>query len=320
LVSRRLRDLVSVGIVLVLAARPAAAQEPKLATVLERAAAYVTELQRQLSGIVAEERYTQEVTSFANRGGCPSASTYQSTLNCRGQLVAPIREELRSDLLLVKPMGAHEWVQFRDVFEADGKPVRDRSDRLTRLFLNESPSARIQVGRILEESARFNIGEVTRNVNVPVFALQFLLPANQGRFRFSRTRDRVPDTFARHDMPTGAFRTSTEVWIVEYRETQTGTVIRTATRQDLPSRGRFWIEPTTGRVLMSELIARDRTVTATIDVSYQSEPLLGFLVPIEMRERYKSRNGERIKADATYGQFRQFQVNVDETFAPIIRK
>jgi len=76
----------------------------------------------------------------------------------------------------------------------------------------------------------------------------------------------------------------------------------------------------TERVLMSELIARDRTVTAIIDVSYQSEPLVGFLVPIEMRERYESRNGERIKGDARYGQFRQFQVNVDETFAPVIRK
>ena len=312
--------MASLGIALVLAARPAAAEEPKLATVLERAGAYVTELQHQLSGIVAEERYTQEITAFSKRGGCRSASTYQSALNCRGQLVVPIRADLRSDLLLVKPTGANEWVQFRDVFEADGKQVRDRSDRLTRLFLNQSPSARVQVGRILEESARFNIGEITRNVNVPVFALQFLLPANQGRFRFSRTRDRVPETFASRDAPTAAFRTSTEVWVVEYRETQTSTMIRTSERTDLPSRGRFWIEPSTGRVLMSELIARDRTVTAIIDVSYQSEPLVGFLVPIEMRERYESRNGERIKGDARYGQFRQFQVNVDETFAPVIRK
>jgi hypothetical protein len=320
LVSWRIRDVATLGVALALAARPAAAQQPTLATVLERAGAYVTEFQRQLSGIVAEERYAQEITSFPKRGGCRPASTYQSTLNCRGQLVIPIRADLRSDLLLVKPIGANEWVQFRDVFEADGKQVRDRSDRLTRLFLNESPSARVQVGRILEESARFNIGEITRNVNVPVFALQFLLPANQGRFRFSRTRDRVPETFASRDAPTAAFRTSTEVWVVEYRETQTSTMIRTSERTDLPSRGRFWIEPTTGRILMSELIARDRTVTAIIDVSYQSEPLVGFLVPIEMRERYESRNGERIKGDARYGQFRQFQVNVDETFTPIIRK
>jgi hypothetical protein len=53
----------------------------------------------------------------------------------------------------------------------------------------------------------------------------------------------------------------------------------------------------------------------TIDVSYQSEPLLGLLVPIEMREWYdRRRNSSRIEAIATYGRFRQFQVTVDEKF------
>ena len=313
--------MASLGIALVLAARPAAAEEPKLATVLERAGAYVTELQRQLSGIVAEERYTQEITAFSKRGGCRSASTYQSALNCRGQLVVPIRADLRSDLLLVKPTGANEWVQFRDVFEADGKQVRDRSDRLTRLFLNESPSARVQVGRILEESARFNIGEITRNVNVPVFALQFLLPANQGRFRFSRTRDRVPDTFARQRRADGGVQNldrSVDRRVPRNADQHHDSVRRRGT--DLPSRGRFWIEPSTGRVLMSELIARDPY--GHRDHRRQLPVRTAGRIPSAHRDaqRYQSRNGERIKGDARYGQFRQFQVNVDETFAPIIRK
>jgi hypothetical protein len=91
-------------------------------------------------------------------------------------------------------------------------------------------------------------------------------------------------------------------------------VIRTADHRDLPSRGRFWIEPDTGRVLISELVARNRTVQGTIDVSYQSEPLLGLLVPVEMRERYNDNRGARVEAIATYGRFRQFQVDVDEKF------
>src|SRR5204862_1599472 len=44
-----------------LSALPAAAQEPSLSTVLERAAAYVGEFHQRLSGIVAEERYVQEI-------------------------------------------------------------------------------------------------------------------------------------------------------------------------------------------------------------------------------------------------------------------
>ena len=33
-----------------------------------------------------------------------------------------------------------------------------------------------------------------------------------------------------------------------------------------------------------------------------------------MREEYKDRSGTHITGNATYGRFRQFTVNVDETF------
>jgi len=70
--------------------------------------------------------------------------------------------------------------------------------------------------------------------------------------------------------------------------------------------GRFWIEPASGRVLMSELIAEDRTVHATIDVSYQSEPVLDLLVPIEMRETYwRAGQVTRITGIAAYNGFRR---------------
>jgi hypothetical protein len=275
------------------------AQEPALATVLERTAAYVTDFHRQLSGVVAEERYVQEVKAFAQRPR---------------RLASPMRSELHSDLLLVRPAGGGEWTEFRDVFEVNGVAVRDRSDRLTRLFLDGSSSARAQIGRILDESSRFNIGEIARNINTPVFALQILESANQQRFRFKRTNDRVPATLARESSVPGAFRTGTEVWTVEFQEKRSGTLIRTDKMKDLPSRGRFWIDPYTGRVLMSELVAKNRDVTATVDVSYQSEPLVGFLVPVEMRENYRDRRGARVEGIAEYGRFRQFQVNVDETF------
>ena len=76
---------------------------------LDRAGAYVDSFERQLSGIVAEEHYVQEVLTFTKRRGCPSNATYASVLNCQGQLVNPIRAELRSDLGLVRPVGAATW-------------------------------------------------------------------------------------------------------------------------------------------------------------------------------------------------------------------
>jgi hypothetical protein len=77
--------------------------------VLERAGAYVLELQRQLAGIVAEEDYVQDVRVASvhrrQRSGLPTVR----------------HRELKSDLLLVRPVGADRWMQFRDVFEVDGR-------------------------------------------------------------------------------------------------------------------------------------------------------------------------------------------------------
>jgi hypothetical protein len=267
------------------------AREPPLAEVLARAGRYVTEFERQLSGIVAEEQYVQEVRRFG-RGP--------------GSLVNPRRITLRSDLLLVRGRPAAAWVQFRDVFEVDGSPVRDRAERLTELFATNAPSRDAQIRKILEVSARYNIGDIERNINVPLLALQFLEPAKQPRFRFRRTAERQPTTVAEPAAHDGAFRVSVEMWVIQYEERQTPTIIRATTGKDLRSRGRFWIDPATGRVMMSELVAEDRTVRATIDVSYQSEPLVGMLVPIEMRERYEGRRDQAlIEGHATYGRFRQ---------------
>ena len=93
------------------------------------------------------------------------------------------------------------------------------------------------------------------------------------------------------------------MWTIEYQERQRPTVIRTPGGGRMPARGRFWIDPATGAVLISELVTEGRGVSATITVSYQSEPLMGFLVPVEMRESYVHAR-EHIVGSATYGRFR----------------
>jgi hypothetical protein len=284
-------------------AEPVAAQEPALKSVMQRAGAYVTEFRRQLSSIVAEESYVQEVRPL-NVRPAPTGATR--------------RRELRSDFLLVRPAGADRYVEFRDVFEVDGKPVRDRQERLTALFLDGSrSSASPRIQRIIDESARYNLGTIERNVNTPTLPLLFIGPDNQPRFRFKRVADRAPAITHTPREATANFTIATEVWVVEYEEVQRKTLIRTAAGRDIPARGRFWIEPSTGRVLMSELTADSSAVRATIDVSYQSEPLLGFLVPIEMRERYEGRRDSTlIEGNASYGNFRQFQVRTEERISP----
>jgi hypothetical protein len=274
----------------------AAAQEPlTLATVLARAGAYVAEFHRQLATLAGEETYVQDWKTLWTSHGRRGATEH-------GHRVT------KGDLLLLKPPGFDAWVGYRDVYEVDGTRIHDRDDSLVRAFQDGSLSTDERIRTILAESAKYNIGDIQRNVNWPVYSLLFLEQPNQFRFRFKLVTDRTPSASTAESAPSGAFRVTTEVWVIQYDEKVSGTMIKTNNHRDLPSHGRFWIEPATGRVLMSELVAQNRQIKAVLDVSYQSEPLLGMLVPVEMHELYEGRlNNSRIEAVATYGRFRPLQ-------------
>src|SRR5262249_16636171 len=113
-----------------LCAQPA---EVTLADVIKRAGEYVVNFQRELSGIVAEERYLEEVRYVLQ--------SYAIGAVQRSMTQHDLRRVLFSDLLLVRPSGATRWVQFRDVFAVDGKPVHDRNERLVKLFLEPTASS-----------------------------------------------------------------------------------------------------------------------------------------------------------------------------------
>ncbi len=264
-------------------------QPTTLDEVLEKSAAYVKRFREQLSGIVAEETYRQEINQTGR-------------LN-EGILIKGTRD-LKSDLLLVKPSDSDQHVELRDVFEVDGKPVRDREARLEASL--RDPRAGARIGAIIQESARYNIGSIQRTINTPLMPLQFLDTANQERFSFKhlpKPRPVFSDKADEAVNETPVFRVAIEMWTIEFRERGRDTIIRSPGGGDRPARGRFWIDPATGAVLISEMIVEGGGVIATITVSYQSAPLMGFLVPIEMRESYV-RYGERISGRAQYGRFR----------------
>ena len=301
----RIRTMVVTGAVAATLIVHAAAQpRPALEIVLERAGAYVLELQRQLAGIVAEEDYIQDV-KVAN--GFPSTT--------RLGLAAVRHRQLKSDLLLVRPVGADRWMQFRDVFEVDGRPVRDRNERLMKLFVTPSSATANQADQIAIESSRYNIGNLQRTVNLPVLALAILEPRGQPRFVFKRIEK------GGQAQVRSAAATAKTVWVIGYREVERQTMIRTTNFRDMPARGRFWIEPESGEVLATELIAEDLAVRGVITVGYEREPNLNVMVPIQMQERYDLRRGPSpVTGEANYRSFRQFQVKVDEKIAPIVKE
>ncbi len=266
-----------------LAAVPVFAQTPEVDAVLDKAADYVFDYERTFVGVVAEETYRQEVKGRVSTDARGFATEER-----------PLRRDLRSDMLLVRARAGDRWMQFRDVFEVDGKPVRDRAERLAKLFLQPSASGQQQVEDITTESARYNIGGVNRNVNLPVLALSVLETPNRAWFSFKGGRK-----------SGGTFE-------LEYQEERGGTLIRTTGDQAMPAHGRFTIDLATGRVLASEMIAESRALRAQIDVTYGLEPAMTLFVPKEMREKYTLKGGTVIEGKATYSKFRRYQVTVDE--------
>ena len=272
----------------------AGGQELALDTVLTRAAAYVSEYRKQLVGIVGEELYRQNVQN-TSRGGRISRQFRQ----------------MRSDVLLVKLPDEERWLQFRDVFEVDRKPVRDRDERLYKLFVTATDGARTKAETIQEESARHNIGPILRTINLPILALLFLDPLQQPAMKYERLRPENLQRFRELAAPD-------DVWRIGFTEVEGPTLVRGTGGKDIFSRGELWVDSATGRILETEMVSEDAAVIhATITVRYQPQPGFTLLLPQDMRETYRLRvNESRIDGHATYSKFRQFTVTTTEKPKP----
>ena len=286
--------IVALAVAFLVPAALTAEERPPLQTILDRVTDYVVRFENTIQGIVAEERYVQD----SDKSDRPFVT----------------HRELKSDLLLVRADGSDfGYAQFRDVFQVDGDAVRDRTDRLTKLFIDRSLSSHKLASEIMNESARYNIGTVERNINVPLIGLMLLDPMHRARFKYSVSTEHkgVP-----RGMPKSpSFTLPGDTWEVEFEETATPTLVK-GDDQDAKSHGRLWVDPDTSRVLLTEFIVEAKTVRSTIRVSYQSEPIAGVLVPVEMRETYViKKRFYTFEGTATYGNFRQFSVTTVESIA-----
>lgn len=256
--------------------------------VVALASVYVSDAVRSLASVVSEERYVQTLRQqrvvFGNRSAPrPVVDTTTRTL--------------LSDYLLVRFPDVRGWVPFRDVYSVDGVPVRDREDRLVRLLVADHADRLAQAEAIREESARYNLGSGTYDINVPTFALQFLLPDIVRRFRFTSAGTERLD--------------GVDAVVVAYTETGRPTIVRGAADTDLPASGRIWIVPADGRVVQTRLETSAVGKQTRIDVRYGRDPRLGAWVPLEMRERHGF-GGESLECKATYANYRRFEVNTVE--------
>jgi hypothetical protein len=251
----------------------ARAQNSKTDELIAKTAAYVAQFVDQFSNVVAEETLLQETT------------------------VPRRKRMIRSDFLLVRYPGDAQWYAFRDVAEVDGKPVRDKQERLTRLFLEPAASAIRRARELQEAGSRYNLLDIG-TLNNPLTVVAFLQDHYRERFRF---------TVAGLDKRLGP-----TVRQIQFQEFKVPSLIKGNGNQDILSRGLAWIEEDSGRVVKTELRIGSRSAPISIITEYKFDEELGINVPVSMRDWYPDGTGE-IRGVATYSRFRRFQVTTEET-------
>lgn len=208
------------------AGAPAAAQSAPDAIASVRA--FAQQYQREAPSLVAFEEYVQDATD--RRG----ISEHQVTT---------------AELVMVRLQSAASWITFRDVLTVNKRPVRDREERLLKLLQSPEASGLAQARRIAQESARFNLGRITRTMNVPDMALEYLQPRHGARIRFETLRNETID--------------GRPVVVLRFRESAGPSIVRDLRGADLLACGRVWAEPGSGAIVRTELLLEDRVSKGT---------------------------------------------------------
>jgi hypothetical protein len=213
----------------------AAAQPPKsaptapaLQQVIDRMAAYVQSYGARTSLVVAVEKYMQQVT-------------------IDGRPLRP--RNLLSEYAIVKVDDRVGWAGFRDVVKVDGTDVSDRRDRLERLFTGPASDGS-ELKRIADESARYNVGPISRNLNTPTTALHFLHPERISRFTFKDKGTKTID--------------GVKVLVLDFKETTRPTLVMKRDGTDVPCEGTVWVVPGDGTVVRTRLKLRNFANTVTM--------------------------------------------------------
>ena len=272
---RRLSYIAGIAALIVFV-QPAAGQQRALEEFLLRMGQYLVDYEARLSTVVAEEHYDQWI-----------------------QTPPALRRKLTSDFLLMRLPEGFGWLGVRDVFLVDGKPVRDRDQRLLTLLSQGSADAREQVAKIAAENARYNIGDVFRNTNVPTLTLDLLHPRNRSRVSLRKTGEATIE--------------GTRTWKIDFTEHSRPSLIRSLNGQDRLARGTAWVEPVEGAVVRTQLdLGGDdafELLRSRVTVNYRRDATLDLRVPSEMREIYQ-RPTRQIGGLATYRNFRRFETSV----------
>ena len=262
------------------AAQPAAQSTPSLEQLLDRMGAYLTEYESQLSSIVADERFSQHVVyTRAYTDGVPETNDQ--------------RRHLESEIGFIRLPGGSVWLGFRDVRRVNGRAVARPAQSVSDV-LASGTDVMTKATAIAEASAAHNLG-TPRTTNVPTAALEIIHPRNFAAHQFEM---RGEDTVRR-----------TRVAVIGFTEVRRPPLVTNPAGKELVSRGRIWVDPSTGAVWRVEWIYAPAVgVPSSLRVEFDTHDKLGMLVPLEMREEFRSFGGIEAHGNgvAQYSNFRRF--------------
>lgn len=260
-------------------------------TVLSSAMRYVMNYEQQFALLVSEEHYVQELQRPPNPGDNLSRSNPGGGMRAGGAL--NIRN-IKSDFVLVQlGMDGEGWLPFRDAFEVKGQKLRNREERLLKLFLDNDKNAFEKAARINDASTKHHVGNVTRTINIPTLGMMLLHPRVNERFEFT---DGGEEALGGRILRKAL-----------YREMARPTLIKTTRARDLALTGTIWIDPFTGTVVKTEMNAADPAVRCQVTVTFRRDDGLEMWVPDKMEEYYKAALAvDDILATATYTNVRKY--------------
>jgi len=270
------------GLLVLVQAASSPSQE-RLTQLLASAGQQVRHFERDFALVISDEDYQQHA------GG-------------RVHVDLPQHRHTRAEMLFVWLPDERVWLTVRNVLSVDGRDVAQSRERL-RSAVGEPGGERLtRLRRLVDDSARFNVGRAFRNFNYPTLALGFLDPAVQPRFTFTLAgRERVAGT---------------DAWKINFVEHESPTVIQ-GDGADRISRGSVWIAIRDSVVVRTRLDLRipgaESSAVATVEVDYAPDAKLAVWVPVKMKETYTEMTGstvlENIGGEATYSNFRRFETS-----------
>jgi hypothetical protein len=244
---------------------------PSQKDVLARAGRRVVQYQAELPHLIATETSVQLATAPA------------------GRLVEIQERRLVSELGWVSAGTLPDLVGVRDVVEVDGHALHGGERlRLQMLLHGSEPTTAASVTQLLNEGARFNLAEGSRNFNLPTVALFFLHPETQPRFKWSRQSSSDAAT-----------------WIMTFRERAEPTIIHTGDGDPVFCKGLVEIEPATGEVRRTELTVHIDKLDYTLTTTFGRVESVDMNLPVSLKEKYVTPSGI-ITGEARYDTYRRF--------------